>query len=1697
MKINKPFVFALIIIVFFSSRVFSCNDYIAGFYDKSGGKYSITFFNNSDDSLDGFGYLYIDGGITKRNYICNNEDPDVQDCSYEKSHEANPHAKYQYSIDDKYDSIFIHWKQGADIEGSLSNFFLDSSLLNKDFTPEVSCENGYLKDVNITFGDPNNFVSSYENFRTDCSSSSYYNSGLYFYGGNSILSSTLLYGGHTNYRYNKVDKKVTFDSIDDNIPCNSKIYYEFVLHDETKSSKEEIPILKSIIISDVRMYSNKPNEFKICIPESYEGMVGKIVIVDSNNNKYENDSVFKNSECTSVTKDDLCNNNLDPTSTPEIDFYNNVGNIILKYRNTNNDPIPIIKDLGTCEESKQKTLTVDSAELNEENTLTVKYHTNFDVDLTKDKFTIKVKEDSEDWKDITGDCQISIEQDNHYYTATCTNVNNNINKVNVSVQVGSETIYNIHDIKIPNNINNIFEISSTKLDVGVDHVTLTMKYSSPSGYNYSIYGKYGNDDSWKHICDIKNESNTWNIENNNNDKYKCDSALCSKESNKVDCTVEISNNTAIDENNIINEINVTATKDGNEILSASKKLSVEENPYNQISNCDICSKGECVDNAPRGSMTIKLCNKFSVSYDNGNYKFTCGSHSNAPFSVLSLHVCHACGALWTYAIYNDPTKGGNANTINPANYYNGATGYDYYMFITPINPYNHYWVKNCDDTINLNDIEINEKPGVAKDILKNILGPKNQLKMDLYRETGDGDYGTCSYTLDPGYTNNFVLDVAWMGKPIKNGGIPENCGGSGKDENGNLVYGLNIGKFFIYFDSSGNIHGVCQDNSYCGGVSRFDIDYSYGSKTIHRVLFYGIKIDTSKSWNQDCIAPPLSRNGIDKSKSDYCNYKCTESSTPDPKLTLEEDTKIINIDDGSTINVIAGRNLLFKLKQPKYRTVVWIFNITKDGSKYDTTTSYCVPSWSGNTCFPLYARFDQPGDYTVTAKFYYAKTGSIEYKPKVYGECQGTEWHQTELCKTTNPIWYFLSNIFSKNIDDYTNPMWQQLINFIIKKPTFYDKERVPECIKICYKNGFDYKKSTGEEDIEYDITPIKTIKFNVHANDPGIKVDMEYPTSTPKDGEVVPVKFIIHIKGNNIAPSSIFIGSALIKPNETSLSYNNPRFYQEWIPSWGGIKADDRPCKSSEREADDKICKVLTTYIETDSICRKATGYDEDCLSKCKEGNMDMGKCPILLFGSYTYYNFNDPNIVANQFMPISVSTKYDNSLLRRSYAAFYVQPQEYSPERCDGASIKSMKIKNSDIDFGGSNEIDLTLIKPQGDCYYYIKCDAENITMQKKYSVYMSNYGKFSDLNNDEVKLSSSFYKDGVWNVKCYLYSSKDAPYAVPDVQVDEKEGSFTVDKPTLNTVYITGNDVYAYKTTKFKAIVKDSSGHEISPEELYFNWSLNCNNAKIIGKKEGYDFNSVTVKGLMPGNCVISVNASLNAQSVRTSKSFTIKQTNIGYNGYEKRLFIIPQKVLLTRDSVIPVKVKITGYQNSDRRDISVKLSTTNNDYTCKTDKYGSCIVNMDISPGETINGEATVKNDNLKSSFKIQKVNAGSSPNKIYFAHGYNIFATTGGSTTNCINFKIVKPDGEKVNDQVKDLNGIYWIYVYDNNCSMTINMNKELSEDIDNNFEFYSPKSMELISNSAFSEALEWDRVYNKFISTNIMYPGYAYAVMKK
>ena len=1269
---------------------------------------------------------------------------------------------------------------------------------------------------------------------------------------------------------------------------------------------------------------------------------------------------------------------------------------------------------------------------------------------------------------------------------------NKIFRINVSLLYGN-VVKAYKSVNFVNKNNNQKKKNELKIiSASYDCYNTTVEWGIVSGYNFTLYNKTNN--GWEKLCDVKNKSGTYYIPKS--DEKKCGGLNCKEGTCKLNVTGKV------------NEINITLVQNGVEVSSSTKDVEDKCHPGNQ--KCNVCKEGNCMGNIPKAkNVKVYSCDVVEITKDNGKYKYKCDNRKQSVFFKGFYHLCHACGTPYIYFSNEIPdyTKiSVNGIPLTKQSFFSEIDGYT--DKLTRVTNNGDDCISSLPSSIKLDPNEGNHE--VVDELIPELKKGK-VLEMDLNEEFA-GQYGTCSYTLDPGdKTYHFILDVAWKGTPKKNDGIPENCGSSYQGH-----YGIRVQNFFIYFDNNGKIHSTCISGD-CGNVREFDITYHYNGKEINRAVFYNLKIDTSKAWTQPCLAPPSPRNGIGVVKSSDCDYSC---SNEEPKVDLSvmydgnNGEPIEKIEDGSTINVVSGRNVIFKSSQPKYKAIITVFNITKDDKPYDTISYYCVPTWSGSACPYIYTRFDYPGDYNVKANFYYAKTNSFLYTTPVI-KCGQGEQHRTNVCRTTNPLWDFLENEF--DINDYENPLWQQLINFITKPPeTFYFKEEVPECMKICYQNGFKYIKTYQKEPVTYTKTKFKTIDFKVHAVDPKIKVLISTPTNKPKDGQIVPVKYTFHIK-NGIDPSHVFAGEAFIKPLDKGVSYNNPKFYQEWIPIWSDdpiVNANDhgyevvpdnklsfipvlthesKPCSDSERESDDTSCIDVTLYAETDSICRNKDGtYNQACLSAC---GSDMKKCPIIFFGSYMYFNYTDPLISKNYFMPISAQdiNSHQEDGPRKTYLLFYVQPQKYIPQACPGASISSLKAEKSEIDFGSQNTFDLDIEKPSGSgCYYYVMCEAKNVTRNHVYSRYMAMSGKFSDISNP-IKLDSTFFKSGEWDVTCNLYSSKDGPYHTSDVLVDTKETTFEVKKPQMTGVEIHSSDIKVGENGQVSATVKSDS-IDIPPEDVYFNWSLDCTNAKIIGEHEDYGLSSIVVHGDLRGSCSGELNVSYNGESIKKTFSFDVKPSDVGYNGYKKALYVIPEKTfLINAPEKMKVEAKITGYKNSERNGIVVTLSNGHdNDVQCKTDRYGRCTVSMNIRPGDTITASCKVGSDDLNGKFTVQD-----NADKIYFAHGYNMFSADGDVSTTCKDFSIVSVSGDKINKRGENLNlnGIYWLYTEDSNCSMSVNVNNDISK-MFKGYEFYSPASQKKLIDTDFSQAFTWGHASNGWISVDSMYPGYVYVVSK-
>ena len=278
------------------------------------------------------------------------------------------------------------------------------------------------------------------------------------------------------------------------------------------------------------------------------------------------------------------------------------------------------------------------------------------------------------------------------------------------------------------------------------------------------------------------------------------------------------------------------------------------------------------------------------------------------------------------------------------------------------------------------------------------------------------------------------------------------------------------------------------------------------------------------------------------------------------------------------------------------------------------------------------------------------------------------------------------------------------------------------------------------------------------------------------------------------------------------------------------------------------------------------------------------------------------------------------------------------------------------------------------------------------------------------------------------------------------------------------------------------------------MYFNWSLDCTNAKIIGEHEDYGLNSIVVRGDLIGSCSGELNVSYNGDSIKKTFSFNVKPSDVGYNGYKKALYVIPEKTfLISAPENMKVEAKITGYKNSERSGVTVTLSNGHdNNEQCTTDRYGRCTVSMNVRPGDTISASCKVGSDDLNGKFTVQN-----NANKIYFAHGYNMFAADGDVSTTCKDFSIVSVSGEKINARGENfnLNGIYWLYTEDSNCSMSVDVNNDISE-MFKGYEFYSPSSQKKLTDTDFSQAFTWGHASNGWISVDSMYPGYVYVVSK-
>ncbi len=919
----------------------------------------------------------------------------------------------------------------------------------------------------------------------------------------------------------------------------------------------------------------------------------------------------------------------------------------------------------------------------------------------------------------------------------------------------------------------------------------------------------------------------------------------------------------------------------------------------------------------------------------------------------------------------------------------------------------------------------------------------------------------------------------------------------------------------------------CENTEYCSGYKETYLNYDV----------HGTKIGILMISNVYKTDP---RGNYKKNGEINCDFECKNKKPSTPQIYSEGYGSTI----GSSVDILQNRDFRLGLKingmnQPSYRLVVWVLNITKDGNPVDAIATYIAPSWSGTANFPNTIRLSTPGTYKVKSKIYYSTTGQFNYdmlSGNIY-----TGDHKTEVCDTTQPVWYFLKNI--DKVDDFNSPWKYTLLNFITKTTTFYGDGQFPMCRKYCMGGDCKIVETIGSsENIKYNIKSEDTNpgEFTVNVKPLPVWVNMYVNDGTEpvtiKNGENVNLKFIIH----NLTKerlNQLFLYVVEQYPSKIGLSENNPLFYDGLEIPEGPMKYEVdiqscnldtlkctwkpihvRKCNQDELNGDENPdnCYVFTekygSILNPDphkninkpllSICKNDDGtYDQDCIKKCSNSGDDMKYCPHTLWGSILYYGDDSPLIAKDHFSTIATNP---------NYIEVYVKPEDFVPTPCN-ARIESYEIANHNVEFGDKANVSLKISGNEG-CYYYVVCDYVNNTNSETFEKTPYSVGQFDENGETETNVSATMDKSGLWNVKsCTLYSSEDGYYHTPNMLADSVNdiGRFEVSSPEITDGRIDGPDkinVGREKLYKGYAFYKkDGVEYKLENENIYYNWTLkNCNGAQIIGRKEGTGVKSIMIKGIFKGTCTVEVNMTLNGKSIKVDKSITINPSDIGYNGDKKEILLTPSKsqIHLTNDR-INVVAKISGYRPEDKTNKLITFSVTGGKFdngiqSCYTDNYGKCNISI-IPNGEddiTINAYATVKNDRLTGSTTVYLIKEGNEIDFVPLIHGWNLIGKIGSIKIENCDYDAFTYDqnGKYVKNNKFDIGNIYWIYVKDNSCKLYFSGDlNDVEHRINDQYKYASFVTIKSLSDiNGVSAAFEFDNTENKWVSVQKLFPGKAY-----
>ena len=1206
-------------------------------------------------------------------------------------------------------------------------------------------------------------------------------------------------------------------------------------------------------------------------------------------------------------------------------------------------------------------------------------------------------------------------------------------------------------------------------------------------------------------------------------------------------------------------------------------------------NCKSCSNGDCVSEKPDTNsescgaipkINLKICKNGDLTFDHSNpwqqadyYKFNCKDWDQAPFGTL--HFITGCksryvsrcdnGICQTYMHYNG-NQGGVLMVDVDTELFN-----IYYR-----SPNNNYEDSLCGDDQCCEDCDFNVSPsndrlaidgdvklsydsyagtvfGIIRELTKD---PSSWYIDNGYYTAGNWLAGDCSNVLEPyeGKVSSYVA-VGWLKLPHAH--APKN-----KEMNGLLISWKKDGDTFKPYVKK------CLEPEYCGGYKVIYLNYKVdGGVYIYGGLWGDGPVDVGIMVVYNIYEDaPISSYKNKKNGETNCDFECKQEEPATPEIYLTNAGYGIESGDKKvqdSMEALQYRDLMFNLhfngiEQPKNKEVVWVLNVTdSNGNHVGTYSTFSAPVWSGNMRFPIKLRFNEPGIYHVKSKIYYASSGKFNYNvPIISYSSDGTrsessgETHTTEVCKTTQPIWYWLKNIDSKKFLEYDYPWGYTLTNFITQTKKIYGFAQYPICEKIQAPNYYNIIKIFKEsDDVGFDIKNMTTDppEFTVNVKPSPVWVDISINGNndklTIKNGEIVNAKLVVHnLTSDRLKGLFVYLVEQV--PRKVVLSENNPKFYDgRGIPEGpmktgipiqscdlSTLKCDIsyvhvRKCNPDEVSPNENPnnCYVFTTrygpYVSPgkgeplSSICKNNDGsYDQSCISGCSESGNDMHYCPHTIWGYINYFGFDSDLVKKDWFSTMSTNP---------NYIQIFISPEDFTPTPCN-AHIGSAQLSNDKINFGENENVSLELSGNE-NCYYYVTCKYQNNTLNNIYTKTPYETGQFDATGVANVNLSAAMDKSGLWKVtSCTLYSSEQGSYKSSNVKADEEGdiGKFEVGLPELTDGDIIGNsEVNVGKESQYIGHAyydKDGLKYLLKDENVYYNWSLkdennNCDKATIIGQKEGYNLNKIKIKGLIKGSCTLELNLTFNGKSIKIDKSISINPSNIGYLGNKKEILLTPSRVQITKDYTgkITILAKISGYQLKDAKNKLITFTASNVKFvddvkSCLTDNYGRCKIYIKNNNQNTndisISANTVIGSDNINGQTKISVIDETNPPEDISIPllYGWNIIGTIGTPDIGKCDYDTYTYDENgkyvKVNDMEKGK--IYWIYIKDNLCTLKFSGDlSNVERDINNKYKYVSYSQLKSIDNiDGITAAFEWNDADNKWENVQFLFPGKAYLV---